>query len=138
MTALFFKKLLSESGDKPIVSLSTSINTNSISSTVADASPAAWLGENYTSLFMLHPRISAVDCIGTRGRQFTRSTIFSLLVLGISANFALGIFAHFPWASLCTIFPLTPSLSPLFWGVPGGGRGVCGGVRSANQLKVTR
>jgi hypothetical protein len=34
--------------------------------------------------------------------------------------------------------PLTPSLSPLFWGLPGGGRGVCGGVRSANQLKVTR
>jgi hypothetical protein len=33
---------------------------------------------------------------------------------------------------------LTPSLPPLFWGVPGGGRGVCGGVRSANQLKVTR
>jgi hypothetical protein len=34
--------------------------------------------------------------------------------------------------------PLTPSLPPLFWGVPGGGMGVCGGVRSANQLKVTR
>jgi hypothetical protein len=32
----------------------------------------------------------------------------------------------------------TPSLPGLFWGVPGGGRGVCGGVRSANQLKVTR
>ena len=87
--------------------LSTSINTGSISSTVADASPAAWLGENYTSLFMLHPRISAVDCIGTRDRQFTRSTIFSLLVLGISANFALGVFARFPWGSLCTIFALS-------------------------------
>jgi hypothetical protein len=34
--------------------------------------------------------------------------------------------------------PLTPSQWRLFWGVPGGGRGVCGGVRSANQLKVTR
>jgi hypothetical protein len=35
---------------------------------------------------------------------------------------------------------LIPSLRPLFWGVPGGGRGVYGGVRSANQLciKVTR
>jgi hypothetical protein len=33
---------------------------------------------------------------------------------------------------------LTPSLLGLFWGLPGGGRGVCGGVRSANQLKVTR
>jgi hypothetical protein len=29
---------------------------------------------------------------------------------------------------------LTPSLLGLFWGVPGGGRGVCGDVRSANQL----
>jgi hypothetical protein len=34
--------------------------------------------------------------------------------------------------------PFTPSLPGLFWGVPGGGRCVCGGVRSANQLKVTR
>jgi hypothetical protein len=34
--------------------------------------------------------------------------------------------------------PLTPLLPRIFWGVPGGGRGVCGGVRSANQLKVTR
>jgi hypothetical protein len=33
---------------------------------------------------------------------------------------------------------LTLSLRGLFRGVPGGGRGVCGGVRSANQLKVTR
>jgi hypothetical protein len=33
---------------------------------------------------------------------------------------------------------LTPSLPPLFWGVTGGGRGVCGGVRSANQLKFMR
>jgi hypothetical protein len=33
---------------------------------------------------------------------------------------------------------LTPSLSGLFWVVPGGGRGVCGGVKSANQLKVAR
>jgi hypothetical protein len=33
---------------------------------------------------------------------------------------------------------LTPSLSPRFGGVSGGGRGVCGGVRSANQLNVTR
>jgi hypothetical protein len=33
---------------------------------------------------------------------------------------------------------LTPLLLRFFWGVPGGGRGVCGGVRSANQLKVTR
>jgi hypothetical protein len=32
----------------------------------------------------------------------------------------------------------TPSLSGLFWGAPGGGRDVCGGVRSANQSKVTR
>jgi hypothetical protein len=37
------------------------------------------------------------------------------------------------------IRPFTPSLPlpPLLGGVPGGGRGVCGGVRSANQLKVT-
>jgi hypothetical protein len=35
-------------------------------------------------------------------------------------------------------YALAPSLSDLFWGVPGGGRGVCGGVRSKNQLKATR
>jgi hypothetical protein len=32
----------------------------------------------------------------------------------------------------------TPLLPPIFWGVPGGGRGVCGGVRSAKQLNVKR
>jgi hypothetical protein len=34
--------------------------------------------------------------------------------------------------------PLTPLPRHIFGGVPGGSRGVCGGVRSANQLKVTR
>jgi hypothetical protein len=56
------------------------------------------------------------------------------------------------WRSFCSLFSLpfysffallllpfiTPSLPPLFWGVPGGGRGGGGGVRSTNQLKVTR
>jgi hypothetical protein len=47
-----------------------------------------------------------------------------------------------PWYNNSLLFYhltyLTPLLPRFFWGVPGGGRGVCGGVRSANQLKVTR
>jgi hypothetical protein len=48
-----------------------------------------------------------------------------------------GVRTEVAVAGPCASTALTPSLSPLFWGVPGGGRGVCGGVRSANQLKVT-
>jgi hypothetical protein len=40
--------------------------------------------------------------------------------------------AHLIWAIK------TPLLLRFFWGVPGGSRDVCGGVRSVNQLKVTR
>ncbi len=39
------------------------MNTTARANNAADASPAAWLDENYTSLFSLHPRNSAVDCI---------------------------------------------------------------------------
>jgi hypothetical protein len=45
-------------------------------------------------------------------------------------------------ASLCFRASVRPALNPFalrtFWGLPGGGRGVCGGVRSANQLNLTR
>ena len=100
---------------RALSALSTSINTDSISSTVADASPAAWLDENYTSLFSFHHRISAVDCIGTRDRQFTRSSFFALLVLGISANFALGIFCALSFGIAVRFLCFEPRCALCLW-----------------------
>jgi hypothetical protein len=59
------------------------------------------------------------------------------LVRGLCSQETL--FLHRNLISLTTLY-LTPSLSPLFWVVPGGGRGVCGGVRSAKShaVKVVR
>jgi hypothetical protein len=122
--------------------LSTSINTDSISSTVAGASPAAWLDENYTSLFSLHPRISAVDWLHRHTWSLIHSVdnLYSLsprylceLCPGHLCALSLGIVMHY--------LSFNPLAFTTFWGgclvvVPG--RGVCGGVRSANQLKVTR
>jgi hypothetical protein len=59
--------------------------------------------------------------------------------LGLRRRLPVPIFAGDPRSALA------PSLSPLFSGVPGGGRGVCGGVRSAkcestksHAMKVVR
>jgi hypothetical protein len=53
--------------------------------------------------------------------------------LGVKKSGYMRLGVNKKW--LCA---LTPLLLRLFWGVPGGGRDVCGGVRSANQPKVTR
>jgi hypothetical protein len=85
---------------------------------------------------------SASKCAGSARKRTYRCHLWLLSPIIAQKPPMLCPNGHQPFGTKAQhatlLMHLTPLLLRFFWGVPGGGRGVCGGVRSANQLKVTR